>query len=39
MDYLRENKPKIKFKATMIEWKKVIEDPDFKAKDKYTFLK
>jgi hypothetical protein len=23
----------------MIEWKKVIDDDTFKAKDKYTFLK
>jgi hypothetical protein len=23
----------------MEEWKKVINDPEFKAKDKYTFVK
>lgn len=39
IDYLRENKPNLKFKASLVEWKKVIDDSSFKPKDKYTFLK
>ena len=35
IDYLRENRPNIKLKKTMGEWKKIIGDSSYSARQKY----
>lgn len=38
IDYLRENKPKLNFKKTIGEWKKVVGDASFSPREKYEFI-
>ena len=38
IDYLRENKPKLVFKKTIGEWKKVLADSSFSPREKYEFI-
>ena len=38
IDYLRENRPKLNIKKTIGEWKKVVSDDTYTAREKYEFI-